>query len=165
MDMHLFYDYCLNLRSFPVRPLRRCKVSNEGIEFVRMLLVADPRLRITPAKALQSPWLLNKSQEPYNSGPGEWILINHKKEQGVRGGALEEEPERIKGIEIDKQIEALEERIRALKMYLTNDSEKKDDGTLIEADQAGETLKEEMGMVMRKQTEQLYSKYTHNIPP
>lgn len=129
VDMILFYDYCLNLRSFPTGPLRRCKVSNEGIEFVRMLLVANPRSRITPAKALKSPWLLNRCQEPYDSGPGEGTSINQTKDRSVRGESEEnnfleaqklDETERLRGIEIDKQIAALEARIKLLKTHLSN---------------------------------------------
>lgn len=58
LDAELLMDYCRG-SEFPTECLQRKGVSEEGITFVKSLMVADPRRRPTATVVLNSPWLLN----------------------------------------------------------------------------------------------------------
>lgn len=57
VDMESLCEYCRGEIDFPSDLLRASQVINEGIQFVKSLLVANPRDRATAASALQNPWL------------------------------------------------------------------------------------------------------------
>lgn len=57
VDMGRLYEYCHGKSAFPIEVLRNSLVAEEGIEFVKSLMVANPNKRATAATALQDPWL------------------------------------------------------------------------------------------------------------
>lgn len=57
MDYDLVQDYCADLSAFPLGPLNDCCASPKAIDFVKSLMVPDPKKRPTAADALQSQWL------------------------------------------------------------------------------------------------------------
>lgn len=61
VDMDLLYGYCRNLNDFPCSSLRKHGVSEDGIEFVKSLMVANPSERASAAAALGSRWLVPTS--------------------------------------------------------------------------------------------------------
>lgn len=64
VDMDLLYGYCRNLNEFPCGSLRKHGVSEEGIEFVKSLMMVNPSERATAAAALGSRWLLRVDSPP-----------------------------------------------------------------------------------------------------
>lgn len=58
-DMGRFCDYCQGRIEFPVETLHSAHVTEQGIDFVKSLLVADPDERATAIHALRHPWLAN----------------------------------------------------------------------------------------------------------
>lgn len=62
MDMKLLSDYCHEIIDFPTGPLQTSGVSQEGINFVRRLLKADPSSRMSAKDGLESPWLFEASE-------------------------------------------------------------------------------------------------------
>lgn len=58
MDMKLLLDYSHGVIEFPTGSLQKSGVSEEGINFVKKLLEANPRSRMTASDGLKSPWLL-----------------------------------------------------------------------------------------------------------
>lgn len=59
VDMESLCEYCRGEIDFPSAILHASQVSGEGIEFVKSLLVANPRDRSTAVSALHNPWLKN----------------------------------------------------------------------------------------------------------
>lgn len=59
IDMQLLYEYCQGKTDFPSEILLKSDVAEDGIEFVKSLLTANPSLRATASTALQNPWILN----------------------------------------------------------------------------------------------------------
>lgn len=57
MDMGLVLDYCRNVKPFPVESLQNNGVSEDGVGFVKSLMVANPLGRVSAAEALKSVWL------------------------------------------------------------------------------------------------------------
>lgn len=62
-DIKHLLDYCHGSREFPMESLKRSHVSDEGIDFVKRLLAADPSSRLTAKEALEDKWLLERNQE------------------------------------------------------------------------------------------------------
>lgn len=58
-DMGMLYQYCQGRSAFPTEVLQAAQVPQEGIDFVKGLLVADPRKRPEAVDAQRSPWLRN----------------------------------------------------------------------------------------------------------
>lgn len=58
-DMGLLCRFCLGDAVFPTEVLQSAQVTEEGIDFVKELLAADPRERPEAVRAQQSPWLRN----------------------------------------------------------------------------------------------------------
>lgn len=58
IDMGLLMNYCNGLETFPVASLHRNGVSAEGIDFVKSLMVVNPKDRVSAADALKSPWIV-----------------------------------------------------------------------------------------------------------
>lgn len=58
VDMGLLADYCRNSQPFPTQSLLTHKASNNAIDFVKRMMVADPRGRVSAAAALNSGWLM-----------------------------------------------------------------------------------------------------------
>lgn len=58
VDMDLLFGYCRNLYPFPCTSLRKHGVSEEGINFVKSLMVVNPSARAPAALALKSQWLI-----------------------------------------------------------------------------------------------------------
>lgn len=58
IDTALLRDFCHGVVEFPVESLEKSNVSESGKGFVKKLLVADPKSRMSAADALESPWLL-----------------------------------------------------------------------------------------------------------
>lgn len=58
IDYELLYAYCRG-SDFPTQSLQRNGVSYEGIDFVKSLMIADPRKRVSAKDALESRWLIN----------------------------------------------------------------------------------------------------------
>lgn len=67
VDMDLLYGYCRNLNEFPCSTLRKHGVSEDGIEFVKSLMVANPSERASAAAALGSQWLVPTSTGPMST--------------------------------------------------------------------------------------------------
>lgn len=59
VDMARLYEYCHGKSPFPTEVLQNSQVAEEGIEFVKSLLVAVPHKRATAATALEDSWLEN----------------------------------------------------------------------------------------------------------
>lgn len=57
VDMALYFKYCQETTTFPTEVLRNSQVDQLGINFIKNLLVVNPRERATVADALQNPWL------------------------------------------------------------------------------------------------------------
>lgn len=57
MDMALLLDYCRDMIPFPTESLQKSGVDEDGIGFVRSLMVAQPHGRVSAAEALESVWL------------------------------------------------------------------------------------------------------------
>lgn len=64
VDMDLLYGYCRNLNEFQCSSLQKHGVSEDGIEFVKSLMVANPSERASAAAALGSQWLAQTSTGP-----------------------------------------------------------------------------------------------------
>lgn len=58
IDSELLYAYCRG-SDFPTQSLQRNGVSYEGIDFVKSLIIADPRKRVSAKDELESRWLIN----------------------------------------------------------------------------------------------------------
>lgn len=56
-DLNAVKAFCDGTTEFPTERLRRSGVSGTAIEYVKILLVAEPRLRATGKEALQSAWV------------------------------------------------------------------------------------------------------------
>lgn len=56
-DMNALKSFCDGAAQFPVLSLERAGVDEAAIEFVKMLLVANPGLRAAAKDALQSRWV------------------------------------------------------------------------------------------------------------
>lgn len=63
IDMSMISSYCSGGIAFPVGALQESGVGKEGIDFVKKLLVPDPRGRMSAQDALKSPWLLEQQSE------------------------------------------------------------------------------------------------------
>lgn len=57
---------CRHKLDFPAKPLQKAGVGKNGIDFVKKLLVPNPRFRTSATKARESPWL---SEEPGSDTP------------------------------------------------------------------------------------------------
>lgn len=57
VDTGLLYAYCQGIKPFPCDSLQRAGVSDEGVEFVKNLMVVDPAKRLSAVAALANPWL------------------------------------------------------------------------------------------------------------
>lgn len=58
LDAEILMDYCRG-SEFPTECLQRKGVNEEGITFIKSVMVADPRRRPTATAVLNSPWLRN----------------------------------------------------------------------------------------------------------
>lgn len=58
LDQTLLYEYCYGISEFPTASLDKSVIGKEGIDFVKRLLVVDPKCRPSASDALKSPWLL-----------------------------------------------------------------------------------------------------------
>lgn len=66
IDNDVVINFCRGILDFPADSLHRSKVGKAGIDFVKGLLVPDPRLRMSAIEARKSPWL---SEEPGSETP------------------------------------------------------------------------------------------------
>lgn len=57
VNMALLYPYCQGTTDFPTEQLQMMHVTEQGIDFVKSLLAAQPEKRATAARALRDPWL------------------------------------------------------------------------------------------------------------
>lgn len=64
VDMDLLHGYCRDLNLFPCSCLRQHGISEEGINFVKSLMVVNPSERPTAAWALKSEWLIQSDFSP-----------------------------------------------------------------------------------------------------
>lgn len=55
-SMHLLSEFCNGRIDLPLGALHHSRASKSAIEFLKQLLVADPRSRISAASALKSKW-------------------------------------------------------------------------------------------------------------
>lgn len=62
-DMKFLIDYCWERVEFRMEDLESSRVSKSAIEFVKQLLTADPRSRLTTAGAIHCSWLLKDTYE------------------------------------------------------------------------------------------------------
>lgn len=58
VDTDLLFNFCRRLNLFPSKSLQENQVTIEGIDFVRSLMVADPRGRVSAKEALNARWLV-----------------------------------------------------------------------------------------------------------
>lgn len=70
VDTDLFFNFCRGLEPFPSQSLQESKVTIEGIDFVRSLMVADPRGRVSAKDALEARWLVEIDSLEHDSGTG-----------------------------------------------------------------------------------------------
>lgn len=72
-NMDMMASFCSGKIKFPVENLQLSKVSDYGIHFVKKLLVAGPRSRLSAGEALKHPWLLEEDrvniEGTYSSSP------------------------------------------------------------------------------------------------
>lgn len=61
-DYKAFYDFCYGTTNLPTGALRAFNISARGIEFIKSLLVPDPRSRPSAVNAMKSEWLLELPQ-------------------------------------------------------------------------------------------------------
>lgn len=57
IDMRLLYGYCQGLKIFPTKSLGNSAVTRNGVHFVKSLMAADPKERVSASEALKSEWL------------------------------------------------------------------------------------------------------------
>lgn len=57
-NTYALQDYCHGKIKFPTNPLEESYVNDQGIEFVKTLLVTNPNDRPTATCALRNPWLI-----------------------------------------------------------------------------------------------------------
>lgn len=57
VDIGLLSDYCRKSQPFPIESLLTYEASKNAIDFVKSMMVADPRGRVSAAGALTSRWL------------------------------------------------------------------------------------------------------------
>lgn len=57
VDIGLLSDYCRKSQPFPTESLLTHKASEDAIDFVKSMMVANPRGRVSAAEALNSRWL------------------------------------------------------------------------------------------------------------
>lgn len=93
VDMDVLYGYCRGLIPFPCGSLQNHGVSEEGIEFVKSLMVVNPSERASAALAVKSPWLVRidspGSPLPLSAGlprPSPATESRDRKERGERAG-------------------------------------------------------------------------------
>ncbi|KAL0634955.1 hypothetical protein Q9L58_006073 [Maublancomyces gigas] len=59
VDMDALYEYCQGVSDLPCESLHTAQVTEEGIQFVKSLMVPNPMERATAASALQDQWIVN----------------------------------------------------------------------------------------------------------
>lgn len=59
VDMDSLIEYCRGESEFPSEILQTANVTEQGIDFVKSLMVPNPKERATAASALQNPWVVN----------------------------------------------------------------------------------------------------------
>lgn len=64
VDIGLLSDYCRKSQPFPTESLLTNKASEDAIDFVKSMMLVDPRARITAAGALNSRWLAEIQSPP-----------------------------------------------------------------------------------------------------
>lgn len=57
VDIGLLSDYCRKSQVFPTESLLTNKASEDAIDFVKSMMLVDPRARVTAVGALNSRWL------------------------------------------------------------------------------------------------------------
>ena len=62
-DVRALRRFCRSQSPFPIGPLADVGLSREGIDFVKILIVADPKARAIITTAQGSEWLRNDSDE------------------------------------------------------------------------------------------------------
>lgn len=68
VDTDLLFSFCHGLKPFPSETLQENRVTIEGIDFVRSLMVADPRGRVSAREALKARWLVAIDSPERDSG-------------------------------------------------------------------------------------------------
>lgn len=61
-DMRLLLQFCDGSITFPLSLLEDIKTPNTAIQFVRSLVVPDPRSRASAAQALRDPWITDQPE-------------------------------------------------------------------------------------------------------
>lgn len=69
IDMTLLSDYCRDSQPFPTESLLTNKASEYAIDFVKSMMFADPRRRVSAAGALNSRWLRGTESSPVIVSP------------------------------------------------------------------------------------------------
>lgn len=64
IDMRLMLQFCDGLARLPLEPLQAIDAPRSAIQFIRRLVVPDPRARPTPAEALLDPWIASQQSSP-----------------------------------------------------------------------------------------------------
>lgn len=62
IDMRLMFQFCDGLARFPLEALQAVDAPSSAINFIRRLVVPDPRARPTPDQALIDPWITGVMQ-------------------------------------------------------------------------------------------------------
>lgn len=81
-DMYAVNSFCDGKTELPTDVLRQCLVSETAIEFLKVILVADPGSRAAAKEALESIWLVREEEPEKESFPEEELeneisLNNH----------------------------------------------------------------------------------------
>lgn len=70
IDTDLLFNFCRGLKPFPSESLQENQVPVEGIDFVRSLMLADPRGRLSAKEALKARWLVEIDSPELDAGTG-----------------------------------------------------------------------------------------------
>lgn len=66
VDTHLLYQFCKGKRELPIESLRESQTTESAIDFIKALIVADPRSRMSAADALNHRWFVSSESSPVN---------------------------------------------------------------------------------------------------
>lgn len=56
MDMYLMHQFCQGLEDLPISRLIEAQVPSNAIDFIKSLLLPDPRARLSAAESMNHPW-------------------------------------------------------------------------------------------------------------
>lgn len=88
VDTDLLFSFCRGLKPFPSESLQENRVTIEGTDFVRSLMVADPRGRVSAKEALKARWLVEIESHSGATMPGSGRSISFVDGKRDGGGSV-----------------------------------------------------------------------------